>query len=72
MTNPERLITNCYPIIDTLGNVILLPYENWYEIARQNRDRMTVYGKGLTLQQLNKFMSEYRKGHIKLGDEYNG
>lgn len=72
MTDTKRLITDCFPIIDTLGNVMLVPYKEWCEFSRLNRDRITTYGRDLTLQQLHKFMSDYRKGRVKLGDEFNG
>ena len=72
MNEPVKLITNCFLIIDTVGNVMTLDMREWVEYFRSHREKLKPYARELNLKQMDQVIREYRKGNIKMGDEYNG
>lgn len=71
MNEPRKPITDCFLIIDTLGNVATLDAHMWYDMLgnAERMERVKVYARELNLKQMNQVIREYRKGNIKFGDK---
>lgn len=69
MNDAYKPITNCYLIIDTVGNVMTLDMYEWGEYFRAHREKLKPYARDLNLKQMDQVIREYRKGNIKFGDE---